>query len=102
MVGKVVARILQERLQQVAENELFESQCGFHKGQGCSDMIFTLSQLMEKSVEHRSKQFVTFVDLIEAYDSVPRPAGNRCPRKTVAYGNYLKGRMECQVPEAAE
>ena len=37
-------------------------------------MIFTLSQLVEKSVEHRSKQFVTFVDLIEAYDSVPHTA----------------------------
>ena len=31
-VGKVVARMLQERLQQVAEEELPESQCGFRRG----------------------------------------------------------------------
>ena len=74
VVGKVVARILQERLQQVAENELIESQCGFHKGRGCSDMIFTLSQPVEKSVEHQSKQFITLMDLKKVYGSVPRTA----------------------------
>ena len=47
VVGKVVARILQERLQQVAEEEVPESQCGFRKGRGCMDMIFTVHQLVE-------------------------------------------------------
>ena len=69
-----MVRILQERLQQVAEAELPESQCGFRKGRGCSDMTFSLRQLVEKSVEHRSKQFITFVDFKRAYDSVPRTA----------------------------
>ena len=72
VVGKVMARILQERLQQVAEDELPESQCGFRKGRGCSDMSFVIRQLVEKSMEHRSKQFLVFVDLKKAYDSVPR------------------------------
>lgn len=53
VVGKVVARILQARLQKVAEEELPDSQCGFCKGRGCSDMIFSLCQLVEKSIEHR-------------------------------------------------
>ena len=63
MVGKVVAKILQERLQQVAEEELPESQCGFRKGRGCMDMIFIFF-----------KQFFLFIDLKKAYDSVPRTA----------------------------
>jgi len=58
MVGKVMAKILQGRLQQLAETELPESQCGFRTGRGCSDMTFR--QLVEKSIEHRSKQFITF------------------------------------------
>ena len=62
-VGKVMAKILQGRLQQLAETELPESQCGFRTGRGCSDMTFTLRQLVEKSIEHRSKQFITFVAL---------------------------------------
>ena len=47
-VGKVVARIIQERLQTLAEEELPESQCGFRREHGCSDMIFTVCQLVEK------------------------------------------------------
>lgn len=72
--GKAVARVLQDRLQQLAENELPESQCGFRKGRSCSDMIFTFRQVMEKAVEHRTKQFIIFADLKKAYNSVPRTA----------------------------
>ena len=74
VVGKVVARMLQERLQKLAEDELPESQCGFRTGRGCADMIFTVRQLVEKSWEHKSKAFLTFIDLKKAYDSVPRKA----------------------------
>ena len=49
VVGKVVATILQERLQALAEQELPESQCDFRKGRSCTDMIFVVRQLIEKS-----------------------------------------------------
>ena len=52
VVGKVFARILQERLQVVSEKVLPESQCGFRKGRGCTDMIFAARQLVEKCREH--------------------------------------------------
>ena len=74
VVGKVVARVLQGRLQKLAEDELPESQCGFRKGRSCADMIFMVRQLVEKSWEHAAKLFVTFIDLKKAYDSVPRHA----------------------------
>jgi len=32
VVGKLVARVIQERLQKLAEEELPESQCGLEKG----------------------------------------------------------------------
>ena len=57
VVGKVFARIIQERLQVVAERLLPESQCGFRKGMGCSDMIFVARQLMEKAREHQDNLF---------------------------------------------
>lgn len=69
VVGKVVAKSIQNKLQQVKEAELPESQCGF-----CSGMVFTLCQLVEKSVEHRSKVFVIYVDLRKAYEPVPPAA----------------------------
>ena len=74
VVGKVVARVLQERLQKLAEDELPESQCGFREGRSCTDMICTIRQLVEKSWEHTAKSFFTFIDLKKAYDSVPREA----------------------------
>ena len=46
------SRVLQGRLQKIAEDKLPESQCGFRKGRGCTDMIFTIRQLVEKSWEH--------------------------------------------------
>ena len=74
VVGKVVARVVQGRLQDLAEEVLPESQCGFRSGRGCSDMIFTVRQVVEKSWEHKAKAFLVFIDLRKAYDSVPREA----------------------------
>ena len=74
VVGKLAARIMQNRLQGIAEAELPESQCGFRRHRGCADAIFSVRQLVEKSYEHRSKLFCVFVDLRKAYDSVPREA----------------------------
>ena len=74
VVGKVVAKVLQGRLQQLAEEELPESQCGFRKGRGCSDMIYTVGQLVENLWEHQAKPFLLFIDLKKAYNSVPREA----------------------------
>ena len=74
VVGKLVARILQGKLQSVVERELPKSQCGFRRGRGCMDMVFVARQLAEKAVEHHTKHFFVFVDLGKAYDSVPREA----------------------------
>ena len=74
VVGKVFARILQERLQKLAEKVLPESQRGFRKGRGCIYMIFAARQLLEKCREHDDALFVLFIDLKKAYDSMPRDA----------------------------
>ena len=73
-MGKLAGRILQTRLQGLAECVLPESQCGFRVGRSCTDAIFSVRQLVEKTREHRAKLFCVFVDLRKAYDSVPRAA----------------------------
>ena len=52
VVGKVFARVIQERLQQLAEEILPDSECGFWRGRGCTDMIYAARQLVEKCREH--------------------------------------------------
>ena len=71
IVGKLFAKIIQKRLQGVVEEVVPDSQCGFRKGRGCTDMIFCARQLVEKAREHNTKVFMLFVDLRKAYDSIP-------------------------------
>ena len=40
----------------------------------CSDMVFVARQVMEKSIEHNTPLYVLSVDLMKAFDSIPRPA----------------------------
>ena len=71
VAGKVLGRLVQNRLQQIAEKELPDSQCGFRRGRSCTDQIFSLLQITEKLYEHPTPGFVLFIDLRKAYDSVP-------------------------------
>ena len=76
VVGKALGCLLQNRLQVVTELELPETQCGFRQGRSCKDHIFTLLQSIsiEKFNENRASGYIVFVDLCNAYDSVPRGA----------------------------
>ena len=73
VAGKVLARILKEQLNSIAERVLPESQCGFREERGCADMIFAATQLIE-SREHDDPLFILFIDPKKVYDSVPRDA----------------------------
>ena len=71
--GKILARILLRRLlENVTENTLSESQCGFRPGRGTSDMIFVARQLQEKSREQNQPLYMIFLDLTKAFDTVNR------------------------------
>ena len=74
VVGNLVARVVQGRLLDLAEEVLPELQRGFRCGCGCSDMIFRVRQVVENSWEHKATAFFVFIDLRKAYDSVPREA----------------------------
>ena len=74
VVGKMFACVIQERLQQLAEEILPDSQCGLRKRRECTDMIFAAEQLVEKCCEHDDCLFTLFIDLRKIYNSVPRPA----------------------------
>ena len=73
IAGKIFARILLDRLLQLAEEILPESQCGF-RPRGTIDMIFCARQLQEKSREQQQLLMQIFWDLRKASDKVPRPA----------------------------
>lgn len=75
VAGKILARIILSRINQHLTDIIYsESQCGFRKGRGTTDMVFCLRQLQEKAREHKSPLFIAFIDLTKAFDTVPRTA----------------------------
>ena len=69
--GKVLVRGLLNRLNEHLGQAglLPESQCGFRKDRGTTDMLFTARQLQEKCQEQNMDLFMTFVDLTNEFDS---------------------------------
>ncbi|BHF74305.1 hypothetical protein SprV_0501739000 [Sparganum proliferum] len=73
IAGKIFARILLNRPNNHLEQGLLpESQCGFRRHRGTTDMIFAARQLQEKCQEMRTYLYSTFVDLTKAIDTVNR------------------------------
>ncbi|BHF76423.1 hypothetical protein SprV_0501952100 [Sparganum proliferum] len=73
IAGKIFAGILLNRLNNHLEQGLLpESQCGFCRYRGTTDMIFVARQLQEKCQEMRTHLYSTFVDLTKAFDTVNR------------------------------
>nr|VZI47363.1 unnamed protein product [Spirometra erinaceieuropaei] len=71
IAGRIFARILLNRLNNRLEQGLLpESQCGFRRHRGTTDMIFAARQLQEKCQEMRTHLYSTFVDLTKAFDTV--------------------------------
>ena len=70
--SKVFTKIVSNHLKPHVELLLCKNQCGFHKGRGCNDWIYTLRALMEKATEFNQPLYMCFIDLRKAYDSVKR------------------------------
>ena len=72
IVGKVYARVLLARLQQLAERVYPESECGFRAEHSTVDMIFCIRQLQEKCREQQKPPYIAFTDLTKAFDLASR------------------------------
>ena len=68
---KILAKILFNRLNAHLDRArvIPESQRGFRKDRGTTDMIFTARQLQEKCQEQTVDLYMTSVDLIKAFDT---------------------------------
>ena len=69
---KIVCIILHGRLLPIQESLDHEAQCGFRPGRGCADAVFTVKLAMKKRREHGLESWILFIDLVKAFDRVPR------------------------------
>ena len=69
---KIIDVILNERLRPIEESLDHEAQCSFCPGRGCMDGIFTVKMAMKKRRGHGQETWFFFLDLVKAFDRVPR------------------------------
>ncbi|BHF76078.1 hypothetical protein SprV_0501917600 [Sparganum proliferum] len=106
IAGKIFARILLNRLNNHLEQGLQpESQCGFRRHRGTTDMIFAARQLQEKCQEMRTHLYSTFVDLTKAFDTVNREGLWKivrkfgCPERFIEMVRQLHDGMMARVTD---
>ena len=70
--GKILSKIILNRLKKLAEETLPESQSRFRSDRSTIDMVFGLRQLQEKAIEQRKDLYIVFFDFKKAFDMVHR------------------------------
>ena len=70
--GKVLSRVILERLKKVTETKIRDEQAGFRQNRSCTDQTATLRIVVEQSIEWNSPLYINFVDYEKAFDSLDR------------------------------
>ncbi|XP_047480547.1 uncharacterized protein LOC125033210 [Penaeus chinensis] len=70
--GKVLGKVILQRLKPILDSVIPEAQCGFRNARSTIDMIFTIRQLQEISVEQNIPILIAFIDFTKAFDTVNR------------------------------
>ena len=70
--GKVLNRVILDRLKTGVDAKLRDHQAGFRKDRSCIDQIATLRIIVEQSMEWDSSLYINFVDYEKAFDSLDR------------------------------
>ena len=70
--GKVLNRILLERMRASVDQHLRDHQAGFRKDRSCPDQVATLRIILEQSLEWKSSLYINFIDFEKAFDSIDR------------------------------
>jgi hypothetical protein len=90
-------------VENILDENVSESQCGFRSNRGTADIIFAVRQLQEKSIEQNMPLYAVFIDLTKAFDTVSREALWKillklgCPTKFVNVLKQLHEGMQAGV-----
>ena len=71
-VLKLLERVLDARIRRRVEGDFVEEQQRSRKGRGTADGMYVLRQMVEKRLEVQGSMVQGFVDLENAFDTVPR------------------------------
>src|SRR6218665_3923847 len=60
--GKIMAKVMLNRMRLAVDERLRQEQAGFRPGRSCCEHIFTLRQIIEKTVKHETPMLINFAD----------------------------------------
>ena len=106
--GKVLNRILLERMKASVDPQLRDQQAGFRSNRSCTDQIATLRIIVEQSLEWNSPLYINFIDYEKAFDSVDRETLWKLlrhygiPEKIISLIQKTYQGMSCKVLHAGQ
>ena len=106
--GKVLNRILLERMKEAVDPKLRDQQAGFRKNRSCADQIASLRIIVEQSLEWNSPLYVNFIDYEKAFDSVDRETLWKLlrhygvPQKIISLIRCTYQEMSCRIAHAGQ
>ena len=106
--GKVLNRVLLERLKDAVDLTLRDNQAGFRKNRSCADQIASLRIIIEQSLEWNSPLYINFIDFEKAFDSVDRHTLWRLmkhygiPEKIISMVQSIYQVMFCRVMHSGQ
>ena len=108
MPGKVLNRVLLERMKDAVDLTLRDNQAGFRKNRSCADQIASLRKIIEQSLEWNSPLYINFIDFEKAFDSVDRHTLWRLmkhygiPEKIISIVQSIYQGMFCRVVHSGQ
>ena len=106
--GKVLNRILLERMTEAVNPKLRDQQAGFWRNRSCADQIASLRIIVEQSLEWNSPLYINFIDYEKAFDSVDRETLWKLlrhygvPKKIISLIRCTFQDMSCKIADAGQ
>ena len=72
VVGKMLGRIIIDRIRNGVDCRLRKEQAGYRKGRGTTEQVFILRNIIEQVNEWQATLYLNFIDFEKAFDSIHR------------------------------
>ena len=106
--GKVLKRVLLERMKEAVDPNLRDKQAGFRRKRSCADQNASLRIIVEQSLEWNSPIYISFIDYEKAFDSVDRETmwkllrHCRVPEKVISLSRCTCQDTSCRTAHAGQ
>ena len=106
--GKVLNRIILERIREAVDPKLQDQQAGFCRNRLCADQIASLRNRVEESIEWNSTVYINLIDFEKAFDSVDREILWKllwhygAPDKIISLIRCMYKNLSCKIAHAGQ